>query len=42
MALPDRNNPYSFDEFLAWRRSIDYFRDDTSLHKVLKHYAVDA
>ena len=39
MALPDRNNPYSFDDFLAWRRNIDYYRDDAFLHKVLKRYA---
>ena len=38
MALPDRNNPYSFDEFLAWRRNIDYYRDDAFLHRVLKRY----
>ena len=39
MALPDRNNPYSFDEFLAWRGNIDYYRDDAFLHQVLKRYA---
>ncbi|MEN6472753.1 MAG: acyl-CoA dehydrogenase family protein [Syntrophaceae bacterium] len=39
MALPDRNNPYNFDEFLAWRRNIDYYRDDAFLGKVLRRYA---
>jgi len=39
MALPDRNNPYSFDEFLAWRGNIDYYRDDAFLRQVLKRYA---
>ena len=33
MALPDRNNPYNFDEFLAWRRNIDYYRDDAFIGK---------
>ncbi|HQP32196.1 MAG TPA: acyl-CoA dehydrogenase, partial [Deltaproteobacteria bacterium] len=39
MALPQRDNPYSFDDFLAWRRNIDYYRDDAFLHKVLRRYA---
>jgi len=28
MSLPTRNNPYNFDEYLAWRSRVDYYRDD--------------
>ena len=38
MSLPNRNNPYSFNEFLDWRRNFDYYRDDPFLQKVVKHY----
>ena len=37
MSFPDRNNPYSFDEFLEWRRTADYYRDDPFIRKVVKH-----
>ena len=39
MSLPERNNPYSFDEFLAWRQSVDYYRDDPFIRKVVRHFA---
>jgi len=39
MSLPDRNNPYRFDDFLAWRQSVDYYADDPFIQKVLKHYS---
>jgi alkylation response protein AidB-like acyl-CoA dehydrogenase len=39
MSLPDRDNPYRFDDFLAWRRSVDYYADDPFIQKVLKHYS---
>jgi len=39
MSLPDRNNPYSFNAFLDWRRNVDYYGDDLFFHKVLRHYA---
>lgn len=39
MSLPDRNNPYAFDDFLAWRRSFDYYADDAFIQRVLKHYS---
>jgi alkylation response protein AidB-like acyl-CoA dehydrogenase len=41
MSLPDRNNPYSFDDFLAWRKMVDYYADDPFIQKVLKHYTGD-
>ena len=41
MSLPDRNNPYSFDKFLVWRKSVDYYRDDPFLQKVVKHFTGD-
>ncbi len=39
MSLPDRQNPYSFDEFLSWRKSIDYYLDDEFLQKALRHFS---
>jgi hypothetical protein len=39
MTLPDRNNPYSFNEFLEKRKTIDYYNDDPFLRKALKRYA---
>ena len=39
MSLPDRNNPYSFDDFLAWRENADYYLEDTFFQAVVKHYA---
>ncbi len=42
MTLPDRNNPYNFDEFLQWRRNVDYYMDDPFVQKALKHFSGDA
>lgn len=42
MSLPDRNNPYHFDDFLAWRQSVDYYADDPFIRKVVKHFTGDA
>lgn len=42
MTLPTRDNPYGFDEFLAWRRGVDYYADDPFLAKVLRRYCGDA
>jgi alkylation response protein AidB-like acyl-CoA dehydrogenase len=39
MSLPERNNPYNFDEFLAWRKSFDYYSDDPFLQMTVKHFA---
>jgi alkylation response protein AidB-like acyl-CoA dehydrogenase len=38
MSLPTRNNPYSFNEFLEWRKNVDYYRDDLFIQKTLKHF----
>ena len=38
MSLPDRNNPYSFNEFLEWRKTVDYYADDPFIQKVVAHY----
>ena len=37
MSGPNRNNPYSFDDFLAWRNGVDYYFDDPIFRKVLEH-----
>ncbi|MDR3556593.1 MAG: acyl-CoA dehydrogenase family protein, partial [Syntrophobacteraceae bacterium] len=39
MSMPDRNNPYSFDPYLAWRKDLDYYLDDPFFQKVLKHFS---
>ncbi len=36
MTPPDRNNPYSFDEYIEWRRNVDYYRDDPFIQKGVK------
>lgn len=41
MSLPDRNNPYNFDEFLEWRNNVDYYADDPFIQKVVRHFARD-
>lgn len=41
MSLPDRNNPYNFDEFLDWRQRFDYYRDDPFIQQVVKHFCGD-
>jgi len=38
MSFADRNNPYNFNEFLAWRQGVDYYRDDPFIQKVVKHF----
>ena len=38
MSLSNRNNPYNFDEFLAWRRSVDYYADDPFIQKVVRRF----
>ena len=48
MSLPDRNNPYHFNDFLQWRQKVDYYADDPFIQKVVRHFtgseweAVDA
>ncbi len=38
MSFPDKNNPYNFDEFLAWREKVDYYSDDAFIQAVIKTY----
>ncbi len=42
MSFPDRNNPYSFDEFLEWRKKVDFYADDPFLQAVVKKYTGEA
>ena len=39
MSLPDRSNPYSFDEYLMWRKGVNYYRDDPFFQKVVRHFS---
>ncbi len=41
MSFPTRNNPYTFDEYLAWRNGVDYYLDDPFIQKTLKHFTGD-
>ncbi|HAR97472.1 MAG TPA: acyl-CoA dehydrogenase, partial [Syntrophus sp. (in: bacteria)] len=38
MSLADRNNPYNFDAFLAWRQAVDYYADDAFIRKVVRRF----
>ncbi len=38
MTKPNRNNPYSFNEYLAWRNAVDYYADDPFLQNVVAHF----
>lgn len=38
MSYADRNNPYSFNEFLAWRQAVDYYADDPFIQRVVRHF----
>ncbi len=38
MSFADRNNPYDFNEFLAWRQGVDYYRDDPFIQKLARHF----
>ena len=38
MSFADRNNPYSFNEFLAWRKAVDYYADDPFIQKAVRHF----
>ena len=42
MTLPDRNNPYSFNEFLEWRKNVNYYIDDPFIKRALKVFAGDS
>ena len=39
MSLPDRNNPYSFNSYLEWRKNVDYYADDPFLQKMVQVFA---
>ncbi len=41
MSYPDRNNPYSFDDFLQWRESVDYYADDPFAQAVVRTFCGD-
>lgn len=38
----NRNNPYSFDDYLLVRNNFNYYRDDQFLQTLVKHYVPDA
>jgi len=38
MSLPDRNNPYSFENFLNLLHGFDFYADDPFLQKTLKYF----
>ncbi len=42
MTTPNRNNPYSFDEYLEWRKNFKYYGDDPFIRKVVKHFTGSA
>ena len=41
MSLPDRNNPYSFENFLNLLHGFDFYADDPFFQKTLKYFAGD-
>jgi alkylation response protein AidB-like acyl-CoA dehydrogenase len=41
MSLPDRNNPYTFNPYLEWRKNVDYYTEDPFFQKLIKIYAGD-
>ncbi len=38
MSLPDRSNPYSFNEYLEWRKSCDYYADDPFMQHLVRAF----
>ena len=41
MSYPDRNNPYTFNPYLEWRRTVDYFESDPFFQKLIRLFAGD-
>lgn len=41
MSYPDRNNPYTFNPYLEWRKNIDYYMEDPFFQKLIKIYTGD-
>lgn len=39
MSFPDRNNPYTFQPYLEWRKGVDYYADDPFLQRMLRVFA---
>jgi alkylation response protein AidB-like acyl-CoA dehydrogenase len=39
MSLPDRDNPYSFNPYLEWRKNVDYYADDPFLQRMVRAFA---
>lgn len=39
MSMPDRNNPYNFEEYLQWRRTVNYYLDDAFFQKAVRYYS---
>ena len=37
----NRNNPYSFDDYLFVKENFNYYRDDDFLQALVKKYAVN-
>ncbi|KUG22377.1 acyl-coa dehydrogenase [hydrocarbon metagenome] len=41
MSFPDRNNPYTFNPYLEWRKNVDYYMEDPFFQKLIKIYTGD-
>ncbi len=41
MSVANRNNPYSFEEFVEELKAIDFYRDDPFLQRVVGHYCAN-
>ena len=41
MSFPDRNNPYTFNPYLEWRKNVDYYTEDSFFQKLIRIYAGD-
>lgn len=39
MSFPDRFNPYDFNDFLDWRKQVDFYADDPFIQQVVKYFA---
>jgi alkylation response protein AidB-like acyl-CoA dehydrogenase len=39
MSYSDRNNPYSFNPYLEWRKNVDYYADDPFLQRMVRVFA---
>jgi alkylation response protein AidB-like acyl-CoA dehydrogenase len=39
MSFPERNNPYTFNPYLEWRKSVDYYLEDPLAQKLIRIYA---